>query len=245
MARSFKRYLSFSFSFFVSVALGYGQRSDEEVPTYSGEIQFFVRGSGNFRDLVIFEDARSPVSVSLFNGRRSVAYDYTGRLEYGLFRQTGVRDGLPQYTLAGKVTLSPDTSKTLILVIENPAFGIESGATEFLLFACSDDLTTLPWDHIAFWNLTGAVLDAVLGDELHKVTDGMNDALSIEPHLEEKSTLIGLSLRYEGRDRVLLQTRKRFYPGRRVLFVLLPPSDPDSLAIEVFRITEINRAAVE
>mgnify|MGYP006077216879 FL=1 len=204
-----------------------------------------MRGSGNFRNLTIFEEAGTSLTINLFNGRRSASYDYTGRLEYGLFRQTGLIDGVPQYVLAGKVTLSPSTAETLILVIENPAFGVDPEATEFLLFSTADDLQSLPWDHIAFWNLTGAGLDGTLGDELFKLGDGLNDAQSIEPYLEDKSTMIGLSIRFSGRDRVLLQSRKRFYPNRRVLFVLLPPEDSDSLAVEVFRITEINRELAE
>lgn len=219
-----------------------GQNSHQEIPSYSGSIEFFVRGSGNFRNLTIFEKVGSPLTIDLFNGRRSTAYDYVGRLEYGLFRETGVVDGVPQYALAGKVTLSPETSESLILVIENPAFGSAPEELEFLMFGCDDSASTLPWDHVAFWNLTGAELDGVLGDDLFKIGDGLNEARSIEAFLEDKSTLIGLSIRYSGRDRILLQSRKRFYPNRRIVFVLLPPKDPESLAVEVFRITEINRA---
>jgi hypothetical protein len=245
MARSFQRYITRLSLLLCFPVFTFGQAVEEEAPAYTGVVRFYVRGSANFRDLVIFENPTSPLKINLYNGRASRDYPVEGGLDYGIFRQIGVRDGVPQYQAAARVTLDPELSETMILLLPNPAFGTGGEELEFLAFAVDDSPAVKPMDHVVFWNLTGATLDGVVGTEPVTVRDGLSSAISVKEYFGEKSSLVGLTVRYEGKDHIVLESRIRFYPDRHMTIVLLPPKDPGSLSIEAFRIMKTDRSPPE
>lgn len=225
------------FLFLTLVAVVCGQT--EVSPNRSSEIRFFIRGRGHFDDLLYRASPSKVAPLSLARGRRSVVHDYIGPDAFQLLREDGIDElGRPRYRVVS-VTDLPLSPEVLALLIPNPSW--DEGQTdipEFLCFAVDDRNSSIPWNKLTFLNLTGAEMAGVIGNEQIRLGAGLSEPIDLEPYFGKKDILVGLTVRYLDSQRIVLESRQRFEPDVRLLYVLLPPERAGSLDIGAFKIVD-------
>ena len=212
---------------------------EEPVPVREVELRFYAYGSADFSDLILRGERGAPQLFSLYAGAKSPAFEYRGPPELTLYREVRGPDGLPQYLSQGSVEVPAGIQEALVLVLATPPAAVAAGQSPLRLFLADDSEGAVPANHLAFLNLTGAALEGVVGDAPVALSAGLSEPIPVDRFFGHRGVLVGLTVRYEGSARVVMETRTRFHEGRRVLIVLLPPSQADSLEITAFRIQDL------
>lgn len=206
------------------------------------EIKFFRFGGGNFEGLIYFSEPNHPEPIELSAGRRSLPYSYRGPAQFSLARsEADPATGQIFYRKVASVNLVSGAREQLLVVMGNPAFDaaiLDPDVPEFLVYSIDDGESNLPADHLAFYNKTGAPLLGVLGETSFELGDGLSEPMDVSKYFGQRQVLVGLAVQYMESHRVVLQTRTRFFPRRRLLIVLLPPSEDGRLEITAFKIED-------
>lgn len=208
------------------------------LPERKLKVRFYAYGSGPFGGLHFAPKSGESGALILYPGSATEVYEYRGPSTLSLFRETP-RAGLPpSRTVVAQVDIATDLQEVFVLIVS-----LGKGKEDFRVFACDDSLGGLPQNHLAFLNLTGASLEGLVGDTPVQLSDGLSEPISVEPYFGQRAVLVGLTVRYEGSHRIVLENRTRFYPGRRTRVVLLPPEQEGSFDVVAFKIQDLGTDA--
>ncbi|MFP4542080.1 MAG: hypothetical protein ACLFR7_10665 [Opitutales bacterium] len=210
------------------------QRPAEALPQRSLALRFYTHGTSSLRDLYIFTQKGERQPLRLIPGSMTGRYVYRGPGRVQLYREERGSDGELYDVPMAAVEVPAGMDEVLVLVVNQ---GTDRGPLH--LFATDDGAAALPLNHLAFLNLTGAPLEGLVGEQPVRLGPGRSAALPMESYFGQPSVLLGLAVRHEGEARIVLESRERYYPGRRTLIVLLPPSEAGSLQIVAFRLQEL------
>lgn len=198
--------------------------------------QIYVRGRTDYSGLYYFESPGKPKVLEVNYGQKSQKYDYRGLPEFTLFRiQPGIGEEPATYLPVASLDLTKKGSEVLMFL--TPSRRAQNGA-EFSLAAMESIRRSVAPGTVAFFNGTGATFQGVLAAHRLVIPPGLSDPISTSGIDTGEHHLLGLTVRAEGTLKVVLETNVRFVPNRRTLYVLMPPSEPDSFQINAFRMIE-------
>ncbi len=233
------------------------QSGEKEDYPFSLKVRFYPYGSGFFDDLFLQENPKeAPVPVAMLRGRPGELYTYEGTGTLALYRKrseplTGEelesKDPLIQYRKIAQTDLDLSRGEILVFVTPNGKRASEpdTETMEFNLSAMPALETAVQPDHLVFYNGTGARLAGLVGDEKVLLEAGVSSQVPLKPFYDQNKVLVGLVVQYQDSIRVVLEHRARFLPGRRNLFVLMPPERKNSFEILAFRVDTFDLAETE
>lgn len=214
--------------------------SDEslEEQYISLSFQVFVRGRADYSGLYYFERPGQPKRIEVNYGQKSALYQYRGLPEFTIFRiEPGSGEEPDTYRPVGTIDLSDKGPEVLVFLTPSRRSGDNSA---FSVAAISSIRQSIPPGNVAFFNGTKARMQGVLASRRLVIPPGLSDPIPTSGIDTGEHQLLGLTVRAEGTLKVVLEANVRFVPNRRTLYVLMPPTDPDSFQINAFRMIEGN-----
>lgn len=219
-------------------ASGFGTNYDEtlEAQYISRSFQVFVRGRADYKGLYYFERPGQPRLIEVNYGQKSASYDYRGLPEFTIFRiKPGIGEEPDTYLPVGTADFSDKGPEVLVFLTPSRRSGDESG---FSVAAINSISQSIPPGNVAFFNGTKATMQGVLASRRLVIPPGLSDPIPTSGIDTGEHQLLGLTVRAEGTLKVVLEANVRFVPNRRTLYVLMPPTEPDSFQINAFRMIE-------
>lgn len=201
------------------------------------KIRFYTYGTGDFGEVRFASAPGKSQALKLYPGVATEVMDYRGPAVLELFRNGIGADREPTRTTLGRVSIPNNLFEVLVLLVSSS--GEESGRLPIRMFACDDSLTGLPVNHLAFLNLTGAILKGWVGETPVRLSAGLSSPVTVEPYFGRRAVLIGLAVQFGDAQRVVLESRTRFYEGRRTFVVILPPEEAGSFDVVAFKIQNL------
>ena len=198
--------------------------------------RIYPQGIEESDGLFFYAEPDKPKPLRLFRSQRSLPYDYRGDAEFEILRR---RPGPPEgpewlYFPVARTKLPEDANE--VLVFMTPGGGADG--KEFSLGAIEAIREAIPTGFVGFYNATGAVLRGVLGPVMLNLRPGWNRPIPVDDFSDGDFLRIGLSVRMEGAERIVLHNQIRILPDRRTLIVLMPPREEGSTELFAFRIIE-------
>lgn len=200
------------------------------------QLRFYAYGEGDFSALRIEAKPGDFQALPLYVSSVSSVIDYRGSSNLRLYRDVVAPDGTRVPRPVAEVEVPEGLREVFVLVLAVPG---ADGEPPLRLFVSDDSRTAVPQDHLAFLNLTGAALEGVVGDTPVSLGAGLSKPVSVESYFGQRAVLVGLTVRYQDSQRIVLENRTRFHAGRRTLVVLLPPAEAGSFDIIAFRIQDL------
>lgn len=225
---------------------------DEPSYPYVLEFRVYPYGSADFSGLYYQPDPESaPVALNVFRGRPSGLYSYEGTGVLGLFRkreeavtmeEMAVENPLSGFEEVARHTFTAPSGERLVFITPSRG-GPGSEAMDAAEFSLSDMpalADSVGTDELVFFNGTGARLAGLVGEEKVLIEAGLSDPVDLDPFYDGGKVLVGLVVQYQDSVRVVFEHRARFLPGRRNLYVLMPPQRKNSFEILAFKIDSMD-----
>ncbi len=166
---------------------------------------------------------------------RSRNYDYRGSSTLVFHTKSFDDKGNAIYTPVSKCTLPEQGQQFLLLFTrstdENPA------ADRTQILVSDDSPEGMPFDSIRFLNATPWQLEGTFAGNEIELAPGLSECFSVDPN-PEIPVPIGLGIRINGQIEPMLMNHWTFYPGNRVLMLLLPPDRKHSKRIRAISLVQ-------
>lgn len=156
---------------------------------------------------------------------RSRNYDYRGPSTLVFHTKSSDDKGNSVYTPFTKCTL-PEKGQQFLLLFTHPTVG-SPGNDPMQILVSDDSPEGMPFDSIRFLNATPWRLEGTFAGNGIELGPGLSKCFPVDPN-PDISVPIGLGTRINGQIEPMLMNHWTFYPGNRVLMLLLPPERKDS-----------------
>lgn len=244
----FGRILRWGYLGLAVVAPVFGETGGEGSVDYPVAVEFRVYpyGSADFEGVFYQPDPEQvPAPIRILRGRPSSLYAYEGPGELVLYRKRETpltaeemerEDPLIGFREVARHAFAANSGERLVFITPSRGGDPEEAEPEFSLSDMPALASAVGEDELVFFNGTGAVLAGLVGDEEVLLEAGVSDPVDLKPFYGDGKVLVGLVVKYQDSVRVVLRHGARFLPGRRNLFVLMPPERKNSFEILAFRI---------
>jgi|GEM_PF-1828881 len=227
-----------------ALALSTSGLNSQQIPTTIDlDFRVFGVGNDNFEGLYYF-DGQAYKALDFHKVSRSTAtYAYKGVLNFGLYIKNSeyipTNQNSKQYSRVASENVPININIGLWVIHANPQNNSPTQTKrKFELYFINDEKSHFVRNSILIVNATGRELMGRVGTTNISLPSGISKPISYPENPRGKITRLAFALQTEQGARLVMSNDIQLSNNRRIVIVLMPPSDPNSMRIGMRKLSQ-------